>query len=188
MNFVWSLWPYLSNLVLKLVAFLLSIIKADYRIIEPRTVIVKGFGAQIAEPCSGIYSIFLFSALYIFIVFVDWKKINKKKAVLLFIPAIIGDFLVNVLRVFILFLFGAYISKDIAMGMYHSYTGMIFFLLYFAVFWILFYKYIKDEKNTFRFIPQDSLYRNSIYLMIGTFVMSIFGFLFWIILLDYFFF
>lgn len=181
MSFVLSLWPYFSSLVLKLVAFLLSIIQADYTIFEPRTIIVKGFGAQIAEPCSGIYSIFLFTALYIFIIFVDWKKINKKKASILFIPAIIGAFFINVLRVFILFLVGAYVSKDIAMGMYHSYTGMIFFLLYFALFWLVFYKYIKDEKNPFRFIPEDSLYKNSIYLMIGTFVMSIFGFLFWMI-------
>ena len=179
MNIVWSLWPYLSDLVLKMVAFLLNIIKADFRIIEPRTIIVGSFGAQIAEPCSGIYSIFLFSALYLFIMFVDWKKINKIKAAILFIPAVMGAFLVNVLRVFILFLVGAYVSKDIAMGMYHSYTGMIFFLIYFATFWFLFYKWMKDEKTYF--IPKDSLYRNSIYLMIGTFIMSILGFLFWMI-------
>lgn len=179
MNAVWSLWPYFSNIVLKLVAFLLKIIGADFRIIEPRTIIVGSFGAQIAEACSGVYSIFLFSALYLFIIFVDWKKINKKKASFLFIPAIAGAFLVNVLRVFLLFIVGAFVSKDVAMGLYHSYTGMIFFLLYFAIFWFLFYKWMKNEKTIF--IPKDSLYRNSIYLMLGTFVMSVFGFIFWMI-------
>ncbi|MDD5192297.1 MAG: archaeosortase/exosortase family protein [Candidatus Nanoarchaeia archaeon] len=179
MNLVWSLWPYFSDLVLRMTAVLLKIIGADFRIIEPRTIIVGSFGAQIAEACSGIYSIFLFSALYLFIMFVDWKKINKKKAYLLFVPAVIGAFLVNVLRVFILFLVGAYVSKDVAMGMYHSYTGMIFFLLYFAVFWFLFYKWMKDEKSNF--IPRDTLYKNSLYLMLSTFIMSVFGFVFWMI-------
>jgi len=179
MNFVWSLWPYFSDLVLKMTAFLLNVINADFRIIEPRTIIVNSFGAQIAEACSGVYSIFLFTALYLFIVFLDWKKINKIKALILFIPAVIGAFLVNVLRVFLIFIIGAFVSKEVAMGMYHSYTGMIFFLIYFAIFWVLFYKWMKDEKTSF--IPKDSLYRNSLYLMIGTFVMSVFGFIFWMI-------
>lgn len=179
MNLAWSLWPFFSDTVMKIVAFLLNVIGADFSIIKPRTIIVRDFGAQIAEPCSGIYSIFLFSALYLFIMFVDWKKINKKKAFILFIPAVAGAFLVNILRVFILFLVGAYVSKDIAMGMYHSYTGMIFFLIYFAVFWFLFYRWMKDEKTVF--IPKDPLYRNSIYLMIGTFITSVLGFLFWMI-------
>jgi len=179
MNFVWSLWPYFSSIVLNAVSLLLNAINADFRIIEPRTIIVGDFGAQIAEPCSGIYSIFLFTALYLFIIFVDWKKINKKKAALLFIPAVAGAFLINILRVFLLFLVGAFVSKDIAMGLYHSYTGMIFFLLYFAIFWLLFYKWMKDEKTYF--IPKDSLYRNSIYLMINTIVITGFGFIFWMI-------
>ncbi len=179
MNFVWRLWPYFSLIVLKAVAILLRIIGAEFRIIEPRTIIVGDFGAQIAEACSGVYSIFLFTALYLFIVFIDWKKINKKKAALLFIPAVIGAFFVNILRVLMLFLVGGYISEEVAMGLYHSYTGMIFFLLYFAIFWFLFYKWMKDEKASF--IPKDSLYKNSLYLMIGTFVMSVFGFIFWMI-------
>ncbi len=179
MNFVWSLWPYFSAVVLKLVAVLLRAIGADFRIIEPDIIIVGDFGAKIAEACSGVYSIFLFTALYLFIMLVDWKKINKKKASLLFIPAVIGAFLVNVLRVFILFLVGAYVSSEIAMGMYHSYTGMIFFLLYFAVFWLIFYKWTKDEKTNL--IPKDPLYRNSVYLMLSTAVMSVLGFIFWMI-------
>ncbi len=183
MNFVWSLWPFFSVIVLKLVAVLLKAIGTDFRIIEPDIIIVRDFGARIADACSGVYSIFLFSALYLFIVFVDWKKINKKKAVFLFIPAVIGAFLVNVIRVFLLFIIGAFVSRDIALGMYHSYTGMIFFLIYFAVFWILFYKWMKDEDEIFilKMIPKDPLYRNSIYLMLSTLMMSGLGFVFWMI-------
>lgn len=38
---------------------------------------------------------------------------------------------------------------------------------------------MKDEKTYF--IPKDSLYKNSIYLMLSTFVMSVLGFVFWMI-------
>ena len=145
MNLVWSLWPYLSLVVLKSVNFLLGFF-GNVQIIDSNTIIFEGFGAKIAEACSGIYSVFIFSALYLFAVFLDWKKINKLKAGLIFIPAVLGAFLVNILRVFLLMIVGAYVSRDIALGLYHSYTGMIFFLVYFAVFWSIFYKKIKKVK------------------------------------------
>lgn len=191
MNFVWGLWPYFSAVVLKISAFLLGAIGAEFKIIEPDIIIVNEFGAKIAEACSGVYSIFLFSALYLFIVLLDWRKISKIKAGVLLIPAMLGAFLVNVVRVFLLFIVGAYVSKELAMGLYHSYTGMIFFLAYFTLFWVLFYKWIKkpefrtEKEGFFRKaygkIMSDSLYRNSVYLMFGTLIMSLLGFVFWII-------
>lgn len=143
MNAVWSLWPYFSLIVLKVVYFLLSLISQNTSLINSTTIMFDGFAAQIAEACSGIYSIFIFSSLYIFSVLLDWKKINKIKAIGMFIPAILGAFLINILRVFFLMIIGAHISKEIALGFYHSYTGMIFFLIYFAVFWMIFYKWMK---------------------------------------------
>jgi len=177
MELVWRAWPYLSSAVSKIVYFLLKLVTDNVRVIPPRTIIVGKFAAEIAEACSGIYSIFLFTALYLFIVLLDWKKINKKKAAILFVPAVVGAFFINVLRVFLLMVVGAFVSGEIAMGMYHSYTGMIFFLIYFALFWILFYKWMKDEKTSW--IPKDPLYRNSIYLMMSMLVMAFFGFFFW---------
>lgn len=191
MNFVWSLWPYLSLIVLKIVYFLLKLISSNVAVINSNTLIFNGFAAQIAEACSGVYSIFIFSSLYLFSVFLDWKKMNKIKASLIFIPAVLGAFFVNVLRVFLLMIVGAYISKGLALGLYHSYVGMIFFLIYFAVFWAIFYKWMgrkqfkKEKKNlikkVYNHFMTDSLYRNSIYLMINTLIMAIFGFFFWII-------
>ena len=190
MNFVWGLWPYFSALVLKLCAFLLKAIGADFKIISPDIIIVKDFAAKIAEACSGVYSIFLFSALYLFIVFIDWKKINKGKVALLFLPAIIGAFFINVFRVLLLFIVGGYLSKELALGLYHSYTGTIFFLVYFTIFWLLFYNWLKKPefkkekqspiKKIYNKIMGDSLYRNSVYLMLSTLVMSVLGFVFWI--------
>lgn len=146
MNFVWNLWPYLSLAVLKVTQFLLNLIGIEVLVLGPSTISIQGFAAQIAEACSGIYSIFIFAALYLFIVLLDWNKINKNKAAALFIPAILGAFLFNILRVFILMLVGAYVSRNLALGLYHSYSGMIFFLIYFLVFWGLSYRWMK-EKN-----------------------------------------
>jgi exosortase len=145
MNVVWSLWPYLSAGVMEATHFLLKILGVNVTVINSNTISVNGFAAQIAEACSGIYSIFIFTALYLFIVFLDWDKINKKKAALVFIPAVLGAFAFNIIRVFTLMLVGAYISRDLALGLYHSYSGMLFFLLYFVLFWGLGYKWMKKK-------------------------------------------
>lgn len=189
MNLIWSLWPYFSLIVLKAVYYLLHSISSNIQLIAPRTLIFNGFAAQIAEACSGIYSIFLFTALYLFIILLDWKKINKTRAVILFLPAVIGAFLVNILRVFLLFIIGAYVSREAALGLYHSYTGMIFFLIYFGIFWFFAYKYLKEDKSkkeskikkVYSHFMKDSLYRNSIYLMLSTLIMAFLGFIFWMI-------
>ncbi len=190
MRQVWKLWPYLSLVVLKVTSFLLGLISPNTSVVNAEILVFNGFAAKIGEACSGIYSIFIFTALYLFIILLDWKKINKVRAGLVFIPAVLGAFLVNIFRVFLLFLVGGYLSEKIALGLYHSYIGMIFFLIYFAMFWILFYErikkpeYRKSESKSKIFVNKimgDSLYRNSIYLMLSTLVMSIFGFVFWMI-------
>lgn len=143
MNKVWSLWPYLSSIVSHVVYFLLNLIDPKTIFNAPDVIKFKGFAVRIAEPCSGIYSIFLFTGLYLFISFIDWKKLNKLKVISLFVPALIGAFLVNIFRVFLLMIVGAYLSKEAALGLYHSYTGMIFFMIYFIIFWALAYKWMK---------------------------------------------
>jgi len=192
MEQVWKLWPYFSLIVTKASVYLLDLI-GNPILLDKYTISFNGFAAQIGEACSGVYSIFIFSSLYLFAVILDWKKMNKLKVALVFVPAIIGAFLVNILRVFLLFVIGAFVSEEIAIGLYHSYTGMIFFLIYFAIFWVLFYNWMK--KPEFRSqgkkkswvsrkigkVMEDSLYRNSIYLMLSTLIMSILGFIFWMI-------
>lgn len=190
MNLVWNSWPYLSTAVSAIVYTLLGFInKGIVQFVPPRTLIFGNFGAEIGEACSGIYSIFLFVALYLFIIFLDWKEMDKRKAGLLFIPALIGAFFVDVFRIFLLFVIGAFVSPDIALGLYHSYAGMIFFLVYFGIFWLLFYNWMKKKefktegflKRKYKETIGDSLYRNSIYLMLSTIVMAVFGFIFWIV-------
>jgi len=139
---VWSLWPYLSLIVLKANVFLLDFF-GNVMIINESTIFFNNFSAQIAEACSGVYSIFIFTALYLFGIILDWHKLNKKKAILLFIPAVIGAFIINILRVFMIFIVGAFISRQLALELFHSYIGMVLFLVYFGVFWSLSYKWMK---------------------------------------------
>jgi len=141
---VWKLWPILSLVVTRVSSYFLGLI-GDVSLIDKYTISFNGFAAQIGEACSGVYSIFIFSALYLFAVILDWKKMVKWKAVVLFVPALIGAFLVNIFRVFLLFVVGAFWSREMAVGLYHSYTGMIFFLIYFGIFFVLFYDWMKKD-------------------------------------------
>ncbi|MBR9705444.1 archaeosortase/exosortase family protein [Candidatus Pacearchaeota archaeon] len=193
MEQVWKLWPYFALIVTKSVHFLLDLLPAKVILLNSNTLQFGTFAAKIAEACSGTYSIFLFTALYLFILLLDWKKFNKLRAILIFVPAVIGAFLVNIFRVFVLMVVGNYISREAALGLYHSYTGMIFFLIYFALFWVLTYKWLekpeyrKHRKRLsrvrlkYRKIMSDSLYRNSIYLMLNTLIITGLGFFFWMI-------
>ena len=176
-----KLWVYFSFVVAKSVYYLLNLTSQTTLSFSNNTPIISlnNFIVNIGKPCSGIDSMLMFIFLYIFIVGYDWKILNKKKAALLFIPGLISVFLLNILRVYLLILFGAYVSHNFAIGIFHTNAAWILFLSYFALFWFLFYKWMKDEKT--KLIPEDSLYRNSLYLMIGTFVMSILGFVFWMI-------
>ncbi|MCK4649603.1 exosortase/archaeosortase family protein [Candidatus Pacearchaeota archaeon] len=142
MHQVWKLWPVLSLVVTKISAYLLGLI-GDVVLIDRYSISFNGFAAQIGEACSGVYSIFIFTALYLFAVILDWGKLDKKRVVLVFVPAVVGAFLVNIFRVFLLFVVGAFFSRAVAVGLYHSYVGMIFFLIYFGVFWSLSYKWMK---------------------------------------------
>jgi exosortase/archaeosortase family protein len=58
---------------------------------------------------------------------------------------VLGAFLANILRVFLIMVFGAHVSKTLALGLYHSYSGMILFLIYFIIFWLIFYKWMKKK-------------------------------------------
>ncbi len=180
-NEVQKAWFIFSSIVTKMVYFLLNLSSNPTINLNGKIPIIglNDFIVGIDKPCSGIESIFLFSILYIFAVCFDWKVLNKKKAVLLFLPGVISVFFLNVIRVYSMILVGAYISKDIALGMFHTNVGWILFLTYFTLFWLLFYRWMKDEKR--EWMPKDPLYRNSLYLMMSMLVMSFFGFFFWML-------
>ncbi len=145
---VWKLWPLFSGLVLNMEYFIFSHIYPHVFIIPPRSLFVTNFAVEIAEACSGLESIFLFTVLYIFIAFIDWKKLDKKK-IILFYPLLLAGLIgVNILRVFLLILVGVLISPDVMVALFHTYLGMVLFVIYFLVFLIFGYKRMKKKNSS----------------------------------------
>jgi exosortase/archaeosortase family protein len=139
---VWKLWPIFSGGVLQSVKFLLSLSYPSVVHIEPLTLIIGRFSVSIMQACSGLDSLFMFTALYTFIGLVDYKKINLVKFISLYPPAAVGMYLINILRVYLLIVIGVSISPELALKLFHTYAGMILFICYFGLFMKIFYKRI----------------------------------------------
>jgi len=131
---VWKLWPFLSVFVLQAEYLLFSHIYPNVYILPPYGLFVHSFIVQIAEACSGLESIFLFTVLYILVSVIDWKKLHIKKVILFFPLLLIGLVLVNILRVFLLIMVGVLINPQIMSELFHTYLGLVLFIIYFFLF------------------------------------------------------
>jgi exosortase/archaeosortase family protein len=145
---VWKLWPYFSGTVLLAVQFLLSRSFSLVKVFPNRGILVENFSVIIEESCSGLDSLFLFSTLYCVIGYIDWKSLNHTKYAFMYLPIAIGLFLVNILRVYLVILIGVLVSPKIAMELFHTYAGMILFLMYFGLFMKFFYRWMKNSKKS----------------------------------------
>lgn len=140
---VWKLWPFFSGVVLKSVAFLLSFHVAPVRELGNLTLLVEDFAVRIEQACSGLDSMLLFSSLYLLIALVDWKEFNKAKLISSYFLALLGLFGVNILRVYLLILVGVYFDPKLTLQLFHTYLGMVLFMIYFFLFWWKAYKWMK---------------------------------------------
>ena len=100
------------------------------------------FGITVAEFCSGIESIALFTALYAIVGLLDRHRLNIKRYLWIFPIALVLLFGLNIVRVYSLIMAGYYIDPEIAFSLFHTYAGMVFFILYSVVFWLVAYKYL----------------------------------------------
>jgi exosortase/archaeosortase family protein len=144
---VYGLWKVLASTVLHSVSGLLHIVGLKALIIPPRTLLLSRFGINIAEYCSGIESIALFTGLYVLVGVLDWSKLKHNKFIYIFPVALVILFGLNILRVFGLILAGYYINPHIAFSLFHTYAGMVFFILYSALFWSISYKGLLAKPN-----------------------------------------
>ena len=74
------------------------------------------------------------------VMIVDYKRLNIAKLIYTYIPAVLGMYVINILRVYVLMLIGILISPQVAIRLFHTYAGMVLFILYFALFWSIMYK------------------------------------------------
>ena len=105
------------------------------------------FSATIGPPCTGITSLILYTGLFIFAALLDWKRINKKTILAIYLLGAIGMFIIAFLRLWLLYLVGANWSASFAMKGFHTNAGWILFVAYFAIyFWITYPKMINIRR------------------------------------------
>lgn len=142
---VYGLWKVLAAIVLHSVRWLLNLVGLNVAVLPPRTLLLNKFGIEIAQYCSGIESIALFTALYALIGILDWQRFNHRKYLYIFPIALLILFGLNILRVFGLILAGYYINPQIAFSLFHTYAGMVFFIIYSLIFWAVSYKWMLKD-------------------------------------------
>lgn len=148
LQMVYLLWQPLATMVMISVQALLGLSGVETTIFPPHTLMFDKFGITIAEFCSGVESIALFTGLYAIMGLLDWKKLNKKRYFVIFPIALLGLCLFNIVRVYGLIMAGYFINPEIAFSLFHTYAGMVFFIIYSAVFWAVAYKYLLNNKRS----------------------------------------
>lgn len=106
-------------------------------------VMTPTFSGIIARSCSGIIGLSLFALLFGLILVMDWRHINKAKAVASFIIGLAGIVLINIIRITSLFLVGIYVDREFALGLFHTNIGLVLFLVYFLIFEFYSYNWLR---------------------------------------------
>ena len=134
--------------MLRSVSVLLRVSGIDVTLTPQHTLLLGEFGVDVAKYCSGIESIALFTALYLLVAVLDWERLDHRKLLLLFLPALLILFGVNIARVYALLLAAYFINTEISLSLFHSYAGMVFFIIYSALFWRVSYGWLLVKHNT----------------------------------------
>lgn len=132
-----KLWPFFSGIVAKAVFFLLNLFfeGAVYRPNPTAPIVgIPAIIARVYAPCSGIEGMGIFLILFSVLVAMEYNNLNKGKVLLLYVMGVTGAFAVNILRTFLIFVAGHFISAEFAIGAFHSNVGWIAFTSYFLVF------------------------------------------------------
>ncbi len=131
-----QLWPLLSNLVVGINMHVLAYVGTVESVVGPApSLVLNGFGVVIGEACAGVDSAILFTGVFIFIALLDWPRLKHRLFVGMLPFGLIGMFLVNVLRVGLLMIVGAYYSPAFAISMFHDNAGWVLFVIYTLTFW-----------------------------------------------------
>jgi len=142
LNAVYGLWSILATIVLHMVNWLLNLVGVTASVLPGHSLVLDKFAVTINEYCSGIESIALFTALYALVGVLDWHRFNHRRFLLIFPVGLAALFGFNILRVFVLILAGYYINPTIAFSLFHTYAGMVFFILYSILFWAVSYRWL----------------------------------------------
>jgi len=142
-------WGVFSTLVAHVVAFMLKLTYSNTHLsISNGTPIIssQGFGARIYAPCSGVEGMSLFMTLFLIMIIIEWGYIDKLKSLLLLVAGTAGAFVMNIMRVYLIYILGINVSEEFAIGFFHSNIGWILFSAYFIIFELMCYEWMRKKK------------------------------------------
>lgn len=139
---VYALWQPIATVVMYSVDFLLQLTGLTTAVIPPNQLLLDKFGITVAESCSGIESIALFTGLYIIVGLLDWPRLRRTRYFVVFPIALFLLMVFNILRVYGLIVAGYFINAEIAFTLFHTYAGLVFFMIYSGLFWAIAYKHL----------------------------------------------
>lgn len=149
-------WNYLVFGILSVFSWVFPLISDNYLIeLDRYNVRLEDFSVYVGPTCAGIYSLVTFALLFIASAILLNRKsaeFNYKKAFFYFVTGLLGVYLLNILRVFIIVLVGAYISETLAIDLFHEYLGAIFLIGLFLI-----YLYFVIPKLS---VPTDSSHKS----------------------------
>jgi exosortase/archaeosortase family protein len=124
-------WEYFSYVIMGALSYILPAFSNNL-ILSPEHygVRMEEFRVFIGPTCTGIYSMVTFTALYVISLFFfqDIKRFDPFKTFLAFFLAMIAIFVLNILRIAVIIVVGAYISETLAIKVFHEYMSAVIFL------------------------------------------------------------
>ena len=147
------IWPYLSAFVAKSNYFLLKACGLS----ESSLTLVPGqdpslstgsFGVSIAPFCSGLEGLSLWMMIFGIVLFLDWKKINKKRALFIGVLGMILLSAANIIRIYTLMLVGHFYDPAFAITMFHTYAGIVLYSIVMGLILLLSYRWMLKKPGS----------------------------------------
>jgi exosortase/archaeosortase family protein len=140
---VQGLWLVFSSMVTITLSWILTpFYPVTIAFIDSPKMMVSGLSLSIGPPCSGIDSMLLYVMFFFALYALDHKRIERMRFATFFLLGLVGVFLVNVLRLLLLILIGVHFSPEFAVGLFHTNSGWLFFVLYFLLYYVVIRRYI----------------------------------------------
>lgn len=127
---IWN-WQAMTTVTFSAVAGVLQMVSDTVEIYPEDYLIGVGeFFVSVAPQCSGVEGFALVTAFVGFYAFIFRADIRVGRLFLVVLPlGLLLSWLLNVLRISVLILIGAYVSPEVAVNGFHSYAGWLLFTL-----------------------------------------------------------
>ena len=141
-----QLWGMASNIVMKIEVALLRFcgLNPVSGVNENGTpsISLGPFSAVIGYPCAGFEGMALFLIVLTFFSILNWKDINKKRVFIVGCFGTLIMYITNLLRIFILFLVGHFIDPEMAREAFHSFAGIVLYIIVIILIFLASYKWM----------------------------------------------